>query len=93
MTLTAASWKHIFAPSAAAFHVSWGRRSCGGNRRGGEPQPRQGSGAVLRAPGRRSGDSAGRELSFSSPDETPAGFISLYVVALKCQAAHMNLLL
>lgn len=79
-----------FSPSAAAFHVFWGHRSCSGNRRGGEPQPLDVAGATLSAPGRRSGD---RELSFSSPDETPAGFISHYIVALKCQAAHTNLLL
>lgn len=30
-----------------------------------------------------------KELTFNSPDETPAGFISHYTVALKCQAdAH-----
>lgn len=34
-----------------------------------------------------------RELSFSFPDETLAGFISHYTVALKSQAAHTNLLL
>jgi len=34
-----------------------------------------------------------RELSFSSPDETPHGFISHYIVALKCKAAHTDLLL
>lgn len=46
--------------------------------------------SVLQAGGVGTGE---RELSFSSPDETPAGFISHYIVALKCQAAHMNLLL
>lgn len=90
VTLRALSWKDIFAQSTAAFHVFQGRGSCSGNRRGGEPQPGQ-CWALLSVPGKSSGER--REVSFGSPDESPAGFFSHYIVPLKCQAAHMNSLL
>lgn len=93
VTLTAASWKHIFALSATAlmfsravFQLQWGT--------GGEESHNHltllGPCSVPQAGGVGTGD---RELSFIFPYETPTGFISHYTVALKKQAAHANLLL